>query len=78
MSIRKAERPKTLYGTYVDDIRDFIESGWDCAEVDVSGTSATNACQAIRRNLERHAEFSSVRVRKHGERVLLVLDEVSR
>lgn len=73
MSIRKAERPKTLSGTYVDDIRDFIESGWDCAEVDVGDGKPMNAYQAIRRDLDRHHEFSAVRVKKRGDKVYLVL-----
>lgn len=61
--IRKAELPRT---GAADDVREFIASGWECAEV-VDRTQG-----ALWNAINRNPEFAGVRVTVRNGKVYLV------
>lgn len=73
MGIKKAEVPNVDYGhanRNLSDIQEFIESGWDSAEVDLDGRKAVNVDVAMRVAMRRNG-IEGVRVMKRGEHVYL-------
>lgn len=73
MGIKKAEVPNVDYGhanRNLKDIQEFIESGWDSAEVDLDGRKAVNVDVAMRVAMRRNG-IEGVKVMKRGERVYL-------
>lgn len=73
MGIKKAEVPNVDYGhanRNLSDIQEFIESGWDSAEVDLDGRKASNVDVAMRVAMRRNG-IEGVRVMKRGEHVYL-------
>ena len=73
MSIKKAEVPNVDYGhdkRNLNDIKEFIESGWDSAEVDLDGRKANNVDVAMRIAMRRNG-IEGVKVMKRGEHVFL-------
>lgn len=64
MSIKKAEIPPR---TSVEDIREFIESGWECAEV--TGHRYDSLVMAVKRHKD---EFGCVSVRMRGKKLYLI------
>lgn len=73
MGIKKAEVPNVDYkhdDRNIRDIREFIDSGWDSAEVDLDGRKATNVDVALRIAMRRNG-IEGVKVMKRGEHVYL-------
>jgi len=73
MGIKKAEVPNVDYkhaNRNLNDIREFIESGWDSAEVDLDGRKAVNVDVSLRVAMRRNG-IEGVRVMKRGEHVYL-------
>ena len=73
MGIKKAEVPNVDYGhanRNLSDIQEFIESGWDSAEVDLDGRKAVNVDVSMRVAMRRNG-IEGVRVMKRGEHVYL-------
>ncbi len=73
MGIKKAVVPNVDYkhvNRNLKDIQEFIESGWDSAEVDLDGRKAVNVDVAMRIAM-RHNGIEGVKVMKRGERVFL-------
>lgn len=73
MGIKKAEVPNVDYrhaNRNLKDIQEFIESGWDSAEVDLDGRKAVNVDVAMRVAMRRNG-IKGVKVMKRGERVYL-------
>ena len=73
MGIKKAEVPNVDYGhanRNLSDIQEFIESGWDSAEVDLDGRKANNVDVAMRIAMRRNG-IEGVKVMKRGEHVFL-------
>lgn len=73
MSITKAELPKSraAWGQYIADVRAFIESGWDCAEVDTEGRDPNVAQAGIVTMLKRKG-IDGIKVISRKGRVYLV------
>lgn len=73
MSIKKAELPKSraAWGQYSADVRAFIESGWNCAEVDVEGRDPSRAQAGIVTMLKRKG-IDGIKVIRRKGRVYLV------
>lgn len=73
MGIKKAEVPNVDYrhaNRNLKDIQEFIESGWDSAEVDLDGRKAVNVDVAMRVAMRRNG-IEGVKVMKRGEHVYL-------
>lgn len=73
MGIKKAEVPNVDYNhtnRNLKDIQEFIESGWDSAEVDLDGRKAVSVDVAMRVVIRRNG-IEGVKVMKRGERVFL-------
>lgn len=73
MGIKKAKVPNVDYGhtnRNLNDIREFIESGWDSAEVDLDGRKAVNVDVSLRVAMRRNG-IEGVKVMKRGEHVFL-------
>lgn len=73
MGIMKAEIPNVDYkhiNRNLKDIQEFIESGWDSAEVDLDGRKAVNVDVSLRIAMRRNG-IEGVKVMKRGERVFL-------
>lgn len=73
MGIKKAEVPNVDYkhiNRNLKDIREFIESGWDSAEVDLDGRKVNSVDVAMRLAMRRNG-IEGVKVMKRGERVFL-------
>lgn len=73
MGIKKAEIPDVDYkhvNRNLKDIQEFIESGWDSAEVDLDGRKANNVDVAMRIAMRRN-DIEGVKVMKRGEHVFL-------
>lgn len=73
MGIKKAEIPDVDYkhvNRNLKDIQEFIESGWDSAEVDLDGRKANNVDVAMRIAMRRNS-IEGVKVMKRGEHVFL-------
>ena len=73
MSIKKAEVPNVDYkhtNRNLKDIQEFIDSGWDSAEVDLDGRKAVNVDVALRIAMKRNG-IEGVKVMKRGEHVFL-------
>lgn len=73
MAIKKAEVPNVDYkrtNRNLNDIQEFIESGWDSAEVDLDGRKANNVDVALRIAMRRNG-IEGVKVMKRGARVFL-------
>jgi len=73
MGIKKAEVPNVDYrhvNRNLKDIQEFIDSGWDSAEVDLDGRKANNVDVAMRIAMKRNG-VEGVKVMKRGEHVFL-------
>lgn len=73
MGIKKAEIPNVDYkhvNRNLKDIQEFIESGWDSAEVDLDGRKANNVGISMRAAISRNG-IEGVKVMKRGEHVFL-------
>lgn len=73
MGIKKAEVPSIDYrhtNRNLNDIQEFIESGWDSAEVDLDGRKANNVGISMRAAIRRNG-IEGVKVMKRGEHVFL-------
>lgn len=73
MGIKKAEVPNVDYrhaNRNLKDIQEFIESGWDSAEVDLDGRKAVNVDIALRVAMRRNS-IEGITVMKRGEHVFL-------
>lgn len=73
MGIKKAEAPNVDYrhtNRNLKDIREFIESGWESAEVDLDGRKANNVDISMRVAMRRNG-IEGVKVMKRGEHVYL-------
>jgi hypothetical protein len=73
MAIKKAEVPSVDYkhtNRNLNDIQEFIESGWDSAEVDLDGRKANNVDVALRIAAKRNG-IEGIKVMKRGEHVFL-------
>ena len=73
MGIKKAEVPNANYkrpNRNLKDIQEFIESGWDSAEVDLDGRKANNVDVAMRVAMRRNG-IEGIKVMKRGEHVYL-------
>lgn len=73
MGIKKSEVPNVDYkhtNRNLNDILEFIESGWDSAEVDLDGRKANNVDVAMRIAMKRKG-IDGVKVMKRGEHVFL-------
>ena len=73
MGIKKAEVPNVDYkhtNRNLKDIQEFIESGWDSAEVDLDGRKANNVGISMRAAIRRNG-IEGVKVMKRGGRVFL-------
>lgn len=73
MGIKKAEVPDVDYkhaNRNLKDIQEFIDSGWDSAEVDLDGRKANNVGISMRAAIRRNG-IEGVKVMKRGERVYL-------
>jgi len=73
MAIKKAEVPNVDYkhvNRNLKDIQEFIESGWDSAEVDLDGRKANNVDVAMRIAMKRNG-IEGIKVMKRGARVFL-------
>lgn len=73
MGIKKAEVPSIDYkhvNRNLKDIQEFIDSGWDSAEVDLDGRKANNVDVAMRIAMKRNG-IDGVKVMKRGGRVFL-------
>ena len=73
MAIKKAEVPNVDYkhtNRNLKDIQEFIESGWDSAEVDLDGRKANNVDVALRIAMRRNG-IEGIKVMKRGARVFL-------
>lgn len=73
MGIKKAEIPNVDYkhvNRNLKDIQEFIESGWDSAEVDLDGRKANNVGISMRAAIRRNG-IEGVKVMKRGEHVFL-------
>jgi len=73
MGIKKAEVPNVDYkhaNRNLKDIQEFIESGWDSAEVDLDGRKANNVGISMRAAIRRNG-VEGVKVMKRGEHVFL-------
>ena len=73
MGIKKAEVPNVDYkrtNRNLNDIQEFIESGWDSAEVDLDGRKANNVGISMRAAIRRNG-IEGVKVMKRGGRVFL-------
>lgn len=73
MGIKKAEVPNVDYGhanRNLKDIQEFIESGWDSAEVDLDGRKPNNVDVALRVAMRRNG-IEGIKVMKRGEHVYL-------
>lgn len=73
MAIKKAEVPNVDYkhtNRNLNDIQEFIESGWDSAEVDLDGRKANNVDVALRIAMRRNG-IEGIKVMKRGARVFL-------
>ena len=73
MSIKKAEVPNVDYkhtNRNLKDIQEFIESGWDSAEVDLDGRKVSSVDVAMRIAMKRNG-IEGVKVMKRGEHVFL-------
>lgn len=73
MGIKKAEVPDVDYkhvNRNLKDIQEFIESGWDSAEVDLDGRKANNVGISMRAAIRRNG-IEGVKVMKRGGRVFL-------
>lgn len=73
MGIKKAEVPSVDYkhtNRNLKDIIEFIESGWDSAEVDLDGRKANNVGISMRAAIRRNG-IEGVKVMKRGEHVFL-------
>ena len=74
MSIRKAEMPtRQKRHSNLADIREFVESGWDCAEVDLNGRKSHSVYTGLR-DCVRMRGIAGVYVMKRGEHVYLIRD----
>ncbi len=73
MSIKKAELPnsRAAWGQYSADVRAFIESGWECAEVDIGGRDPGRAQAGIIMMLKRKG-IDGIKVIRRNGRVYLV------
>jgi hypothetical protein len=73
MGIKKAEVPNVDYkhaNRNLKDIQEFIDSGWDSAEVDLDGRKANNVGISMRAAIRRNG-IEGVKVMKRGGRVFL-------
>jgi len=73
MGIKKAEIPTIVRernSRNLRDIQEFIESGWESAEVDLDGRKASVANIALRTIVSRN-NIEGVKVMKRGEHVYL-------
>ena len=73
MGIKKAKVPNVDYkhtNRNLSDIQEFIESGWDSAEVDLDGRKAVNVDVSMRVAMRRNG-IEGVKVMKRGEHVYL-------
>lgn len=73
MGIKKAEIPNVDYkhvNRNLKDIQEFIESGWDSAEVDLDGRKANNVGISMRAAIRRNG-IEGVKVMERGEHVFL-------
>lgn len=73
MGIKKAEVPNVDYNhtnRNLKDIQEFIESGWDSAEIDLDGRKAINVDISMRTTIRRSG-IEGVKVMKRGEHVFL-------
>lgn len=73
MGIKKANVPNIDYGhanRNIKDIQEFIESGWDSAEVDLDGRKPNNVDVALRVAMRRNG-IEGIKVMKRGEHVFL-------
>ena len=67
--IRKVDRPRQC----LEDIREFADSGWDCAEVDTTPYNMRSVYSTYYHALQRYRdEFPEVRVMARGCKVYLV------
>ena len=71
--IRQSVRPEE-YGRWTRDLLDFASSGWDCAVVDLGGTSPQSVANAMRAALRRHPDVDDVRVAVVGDNLYLMRD----
>lgn len=73
MGIKRAEVPTIVRernNRNLRDIQEFIESGWESAEVDLDGRTASVANNALRTAVRRN-NIEGVKVMKRGEHVFL-------
>lgn len=71
MGIKKAEVQSIERASVnLKDIKEFIESGWDSAEVDLNGRKASTANTSLRATIRRN-NIEGVKVMKRGEHVYL-------
>lgn len=73
MGIKKAEIPNARNGRNSEnlkDVREFIESGWDSAEVELNGRKVRNVYISLRHAIKRNG-IEGVIVVRRGERVFL-------
>jgi len=74
VSIRKAEMPtRQKRHSNLADIRKFVDSGWDCAEVNLDGRKPTTVYKSFR-DCVRMRGITGVYVLKRGEHVYLIRD----
>lgn len=76
MGIRKVDRPtvNNKWGRNINDVCEFIKSGWDCAEVELDGRDARKVAVALNGAIKQH-DISGVSVRQRKGHIYLVLDE---
>ena len=76
MTIRKCEPVDRGYGYVVRDLREFHDSDWECAEVDLNGRACRNVYTTYRTILLRHVKkFPDVAVMSKGGHLYLVRKE---
>lgn len=76
MSIKQAEMPKHggRYGCNVGDVRDFIDSGWDCAEVDLGGRRVDSVYVGMYKAIAR-LNATGIRVARANGSVYLMRED---